>query len=122
MHVGSSSGSRFCPSPEEYETHLKDCFTSEEDNEIWCAQSEGGYPCLSILVKGEQAVVNYFAQEGGDMVASFGDENAAGSIDFCGGQYEIAAYQVIPAADAMKCALAFFQSQEIPGCIEWEEL
>ena len=56
------------------------------------------------------------------MAASFGDEDAEGSIDFCGGQYEIAAYQVIPAADAMKCALAFFQSPEIPDCIEWEEL
>ena len=122
MHVSSRSGSRFCPTPEEYEAHLKRCFTSQADNEIWCARNEGAYPCLSILVKGSQAVVNYFAQEGGDMAASFGDEDAEGTIHCCGGQYEIAAYQVIPAADAMKCALAFFQSPEIPDCIEWEEL
>ncbi len=122
MNVSSKSGSCLCPFPEEYEAHLKTCFTSEEDNEIWCAAEEGGFPCLSILVKGEQAVVNYFAEEGGDMAASFGEEDAEGTIDFCGGQYEIAAYQVIPAADAMKCALMFFQSQEIPDCIDWEEL
>lgn len=122
MHVGSKSGSCFCPSPEEYKAHLKRCFTSGEDNEIWCAREEGGYPCLSILVKGEQAVVNYFAGEGGDMAASLGNGDAAGSIDFCGGQYEIAAYQVIPAAAAMRCALAFFHSQELPDCIDWEEL
>ena len=122
MNVSSKSGACLCRTLEEYEACLKTCFASEEDHEIWCAQGEGEYPCLSILVKGGQAVVNYFAEEGGDMAASFGNENAEGSVDFCGGQYEAAAYQVIPAADAMKCALAFFGSQEIPDCIEWEEL
>ena len=120
MNVSSKSGARLCPSQEEYEAHLKACFAARVDNKIWCAMEEGGFPCLSILVRGEQ--VNYFAGEGGDMAASFGDGGAEGSVDFCGGQYEIAAYQVIPAADAMKCALAFFRSQEIPDCIDWEEL
>lgn len=112
----------FCPSFEEYEARLKACFSPEEDSEIWCAQEEGGYPCLSILLKGEQAVVNYFAEEGGDMAVSFGDENAEETVEFCGGQYEIASYQVIPSSDALECALAFFHSQEIPDCIDWEEL
>ena len=122
MFISSKTGSYTCLSFEEYETCLKACFSAEQDNEIWCAQENGGHPCLSILLKGEQAVVNYFAEEGGDMAVSLGDEDAEEPVEFCGGEYEIAGYQVIPASDALKCALTFFHSQEIPDCIDWEEL
>ena len=122
MKISSSTGSCSCPSFEEYESCLKACFASEAGNEIWCALEEGGYPCLSILVGGGRAVVNWFAEEGGDMAASLGDEDAEGVASFCEGQHEIAAYQVISADDAMKCALAFFQTQDCPDCIDWEAL
>ena len=75
------------------------------------------------LVKGDQAVVNYFEEEdGGEMLVSFGDEDAEDIVTFCDGQYEIAAWQVIPAADAMACALEFFHTQNAPDCIDWGEL
>ncbi|MEY8259414.1 Imm1 family immunity protein [Oscillospiraceae bacterium 50-60] len=122
MKISSSAGSYSCPSFEEYESCLKACFASEAGSEIWCALEAGGYPCLSILADGRQAVVNWFAEEGGDMAASLGDEEAAGVVSFCGGQYETAAYQVISTDDAMKCALAFFHTQDCPDCIDWEEL
>jgi len=56
------------------------------------------------------------------MLVSFGDEDAEGLVLFCGDQYEIAAWQVIPASDALKCALEFFHSQGAPDCIDWGEL
>ena len=121
MFISSNTGSFRCDSLEEYRSHLKACF--QQENEIWCSQTEEAkYPCLSILVKGDQAVVNYFAEEDGEMFVSSGDEDAEDLIPFCDGQYEIAAYQVIPAADAMECALEFFHSQDVPGCIDWDEL
>lgn len=122
MYVSSGAGSISCPSLEEFDSCLKACFASEDGAEIWCALEEGGYPCISILVHGDQAVVNYFAEEGGGMAVSLGDEEAEGCVEFCGGQYEIAAYQVIPAVSALECALDFFHSQDRPDCIKWEEL
>ena len=56
------------------------------------------------------------------MLVSFGDEDAEDIVTFCDGQYEIAAWQVIPAADAMACALEFFHTQHAPDCIDWGEL
>ena len=121
MFISSNTGSFQCDSLEAYHAHLKSCF--QQENEIWCSRTEEAkYPCLAILVNGDQAVVNYFAEEGGEMFASFGNEDAEDSVLFCDGQYEVAAYQVIPAADATECALAFFHSQDVPDCIDWEEL
>lgn len=122
MFISSNTGSFSRDSFEEYKAALEACFQPE--NEIWCSRTEEDkYPCLSILVKGDQAVVNYFEEEnGGEMLVSFGDEDAEDIVTFCGGQYEIAAWQVIPAADAMACALEFFHTQNAPDCIDWGEL
>lgn len=122
MFISSNTGSFFSNSLEEYKANLERCF--QQENEIWCSRTEEDkYPCLSILVKGDQAVVNYFQlEEGGEMLVSFGDEDAEEMVPFCEGQYEIAAWQVIPASDAMECALEFFQSQNAPSCIDWGEL
>ena len=63
-----------------------------------------------------------FQVDDGEMLVSFGDEDAEGLVLFCGDQYEIAAWQVIPASDALKCALEIFHSQGAPDCIDWGEL
>lgn len=122
MFISSNTGSFSCDSFETYKAALESCFQLE--NEIWCSRTEEDkYPCLSILVKDGQAVVNYFeTEDGGEMLVSFGDEDAEDTVLFCGGQYEIAAWQVIPAADAMACALEFFHTQDAPSCIDWGEL
>ena len=121
MFISSNTGSYECDSLEVYQTKLKECF--QQENEIWCSRAEADkYPCLSILIKGDQAVVNYFAEEDGEMLVSYGDEDAEDLVLFCEGQYEIAAYQVIPSADAMECALEFFHSLDVPDCIDWSEL
>ena len=122
MFISSNTGSFSRDSFEEYKAALETCFQPE--NEIWCSRTEEDkYPCLSILVKGDQAVANYFEEEdGGEMLVSFGDEDAEDIVTFCDGQYEIAAWQVIPTADAMACALEFFHTQNAPDCIDWGEL
>ncbi len=122
MFISSNTGSFQCDSFEGYKNKLETCF--QEENEIWCSKTEENkYPCLSVLVKDSQAVVNYFeTEDDGEMLVSFGDEDAEGLVLFCGDQYEIAAWQVIPASDALKCALEFFHSQGAPDCIDWGEL
>lgn len=122
MFISSNTGSFSCSSFEEYKNHLETCF--QQEDEIWCSRTEEDkYPCLSILVKDDQAVVNYFeTEDGGEMLVSYGDETAEDLVQFCAGQYEIVGWQVIPAADAMQCALEFFHSQDAPDCIDWGEL
>lgn len=75
-----------------------------------------------LLVKDMQAVVNYFSENNSQMFASKGDMSKDGAVDFENGQYEVAAYQVIPTTAASECALQFFYSQEKPSCIQWEKL
>ena len=114
MFISSNTGSFSRDSFEEYKAALETCFQPE--NEIWCSRTEEyKYPCLSILVKGDQAVVNYFEEEdGGEMLVSFGDEDAEDIVTFCDGQYEIAV--------ALAWALYFFKTQTAPDCIDWGEL
>ena len=85
MFISSNTGSFQCDSFEEYKNKLETCF--QEENEIWCSKTEENkYPCLSVLVKDSQAVVNYFeTEDGGEMLVSFGDEDAEGLVLFCGG-------------------------------------
>ena len=68
-------------------------------------------------------MVNYFGDEdGNDMFASLGDISQDGTHKFLDGQYEVAAYQKISKESALQAALQFFEKQERPDCIEWEEL
>lgn len=87
-------------------------YVSSGAGSISCPSLEEFDPCLKAC----------FASEDGGMAVSLGDEEAEGCVEFCGGQYEIAAYQVIPVVSALECALDFFHSQDCPDCIEWEEL
>lgn len=107
-------GDILCFSFEEYQEHIKMCINNHTDNEIWCSHNNttDDFPCLSILVKNEQAVVNYFSDDNKQMFVSVGDLTKEDTIKFENGQYEIAAYQIIPASLALECALQFFHSQE----------
>lgn len=124
MVVSSNLGTVSCASVEEYKMHMKKCMESISENEIWCSQNgkEEEYPCLAILVKGEHASVHYFAEDNKAMYVSLGDESKGGTVSFMDGQYEVPEYQLILAEQAFQCALDFFDSQERPECIEWEEL
>lgn len=124
MFISSNLGTIQCTAFSDYERNFKECLHHLPSNEIWCSRNGGSddYPCLSILVKGEDAVVNYFSENNAEMFVSVGDLSREGSVGFEGGQYEIAAYQVIPLNSALECALQFFYSQKKPSCMEWDEL
>lgn len=110
---------------EDFKNELERCMNVEGGNEIWCSMhgTSEDYPSLSILVNETAAVVNYFGDENGnDMFASLGDITQEGTIEFLGGQYEVAAYQLISKESALQAALQFFKKQERPDRIEWEEL
>lgn len=113
-----------CSTFADYIQHMKECLHYPTSNEIWCSLNDRpeDFPCLSILTKGEEAVVNYFSENNAQTYVSIGDMRKNGSIEFENGQYEIAAYQVISLSSALQCALQFFSSQERPSCIEWDEL
>lgn len=122
MFVSSNLGTIQCITISEYEERIKKCIKYNPGNEIWCSCTEDPdyYPRLAILVRGEDAVVNYFSDD--EMFASVGDLSKDGEVEFENSQYEVAAHQVIPSMAALECALQFFHSQERPSCIEWEEL
>lgn len=124
MFISSNLGTIQCTAFSEYEQHFRKCIHHLPGNEIWCSCNGGSedYPCLSILANGEEAVVNYFSENNAEMFVSVGDLCRDGSVEFEGGQYEIASCQVIPLNAALECALQFFCSQEKPSCIEWDEL
>lgn len=92
--------------------------------EVWLSKEKNDYPCLSILINQNKAVVNYFESEDSGMYASLGNVNNNEIIEFRTKVqvYEIVGYQVIPFEIALKCAEAFYRQQELPTCIEWEEL
>lgn len=124
MFIESNEGTIEVSALEEFKKELEQCFHVDGGNEIWCSMfgMPDDYPCLSILVNQTDAVVNYFADDNGNMFASIGDISQDGTVTFLGGQYEVAAYQIISGDLAMQAALQFFEKQERPNCIEWEDL
>lgn len=110
---------------EDFKEELNRCMNVEGGNEIWCSMhgTPEDYPSLSILVNKTVAVVNYFGDaNGNEMFASLGDISQDDIAEFLDGQYEVAAYQKISKESAFQAALQFFENQERPDCIEWEEL
>lgn len=120
-----------CLSYEEYEQQIQSVICSGLDNEIqlYMRESEDrwstDYPCtLSILIKGRQAVVNYFSEGNEEMSASIGDLDREDDVRWQIGEndYSVAGYQILSLEKAMQCALQFFWRQGKPTCIAWEAL
>jgi len=111
---------------EEYEQQIRQILYAGQDNEIHLYHEEStDDPCtLSILVKGRQAVVNYFSEDNEEIFASIGDLGREDDFrwQIGGNDYSVAGYQILSIEKALQCASAFFHTQEKPSCIEWEEL
>ena len=124
MLIVSDIGDFNCNTIEEYRKVLRRCVDIDTDYEIWCSEGEGTYPCMTILGNHNQAVVNYFSEENGNMYASLGDVSQEGETEFKtnNSTYEIVDYQLIPLELAMKCVDEFYGRIELPVCIQWEEL
>ena len=106
-----------CLSYEEYEQQIQSVICSGLDNEIQLYMRESkdrwstDYPCtLSILIKGRQAVVNYFSEGNEEMSASIGDLDREDDVRWQIGEndYSVAGYQILSLEKAMQCALQFF--------------
>lgn len=110
---------------EDFKHELERCMNVEGGNEIWCSMhgTPEDYPSLSVIVDETVAVVNYFgAEDGNDMFSSLGDTSQDGIHEFLDDQYEVEAYQLISKKLALQVVLQFFEKQDRPDCIEWEEL
>lgn len=124
MLISSDIGDFICNSIDEYKKTIRKCVDTSADYEIWCSEDRETYPRMAILGNQSYYFVNYFTEEDDEMYASLGDMEQEGEIKFKtkAEVYEVAAYQIISFELAMKCADEFFCKQELPTCIEWEEL
>lgn len=125
MLIISNTETIICSMLFDYKNALERCMKTI--NEIWCSKEDNSYPCLAILVnnkeKKQAAVINYFEQENGNMYVSVGDTQKEDIVKFGEyKQYQVAAYQIISIEEALECAIQFFYRQELPCCIQWEEL
>lgn len=131
MFINDLSGCIKCLNYKEYEQQIEKILCSSEDNEIelYIRESTDGwnidYPCtLSILLKNKQAVVNYFSEGNKEMYVSLEDTDREDDFRWQIGanDYSVTGRQILSIKKALQCALQFFDSQEKPSCIEWEEL
>lgn len=131
MFIRDFDGCIECFSYEEYKQQLRKIMFSKKDNEIelYTRESIDGwnldFPCLlSILIKGQQAVVNYFSEENKEMYVSIGDIDRDDDFRWQIGAYDysVAGYQILTIEKALQCALQFFYAQQKPSCIAWHEL
>ncbi|MDE5697832.1 MAG: hypothetical protein K2I96_10560 [Lachnospiraceae bacterium] len=131
MYINDLNGCVECHSYKEYEQQIREMTGSGRDNEIqlYMRESSDGwnmdFPCsLSILIKENQAAVNYFSEGNEEMFASIGDMNRDDDFQWKIGAYDysVAGYQILSIEKTLECALEFFHSQKKPACIEWETL
>lgn len=131
MFIDSIGSMVRCPCYEEYRGQISGIMYSGLDNEIHIYPRESAdgwdndHPCtLSILVKGKEAVMNYFSEGNEEMFASTGDLDREEDFSWYIGAnyYSAPGYQIVSLDKALECALQFFHSQEKPSCIAWEEL
>lgn len=72
MYVANANGSRKCATKRELKILIQNSALNPYDD-IWISETEGGYPCLAILVNGNFTCIHYFFNENGDMWQSVGD-------------------------------------------------
>ena len=91
----------------------------DNENEIWIT-GEKEYPCISLMIKGNEANVHYF-RSADDFAACLNDENpAGGTVNF--GDIEMDRQYVIDRKKALECICEFIHTGERPKCVKWFEL
>lgn len=112
----------------EYQTkqELEDIIRKRASNpydDMWFSETEGGYPCLAILVNGSYACVHYFLNDCGDMWQSVGDCEEDILFQSNGEEPDpMPGDCVISLEQAIMCMKEFFDTHQMPKCIEWQEL
>lgn len=123
MYIASNSGDFECNNIEEFTDKLKECFKTENGNEIWCSiHKDEEFPCIALLVGQAGAVVNFFSENNEEQFVSVGSQEKEEVVEFLGGRYEIDSCQIISNEKAIECALEFFKTRQKPEVIKWDEL
>ena len=89
-------------------------------NEYRLSETESGFPCLAVLIKGDIAAVTYFPDDGHAGYTAAGSGDFREFADF--GMYEIHGDMVISADKAASLAEEFFLTGKKPCGTEWTEL
>ena len=118
----------------------KECDSLEELREVLSERTEKGvnefiistheqFPYMIMSVKGKHACLNYFREEDDPGYSSV---NANPVLDADGisifytntdsEEIEVANYSIVKMADAVSAVEEFFETLQLPKCIEWEEL
>jgi len=121
MTVSTNAGEFEVQTRDELEALLRKSALNPYDD-IWIGGAER-YPCLAILVNGDQACVHYFLNDSGDLWQSAGDQE--GDVLFAAhGEppNPMPGSCVISLDEAVKCASQYFETQKRPDCIDWNEL
>ena len=98
----------------------------EDVNEFWLSHAEGKFPAISILVKGDIAVLHYFPKDQSPGMTSIGEGvnlEAEGATIFCinavDEEQQIPNRMAVHFSLALIAAKQFFVSKEPPSCINW---
>lgn len=119
MKLYCGLGTLDCNSEGEVEEIIKKCVNNTYD-EIWL--NPGEYPCLTILINGLNACVQFSISDEKSYYAA-GDEKSEGLTEFYAGEIlsELPNSMVVPLADAISCAKHFFTSRGCSPSVKWDE-
>jgi hypothetical protein len=97
-------------------------------NEFWLSHSDGRFPAMSILVKGDIAALHYFPEDQNPGMTSVGKgdlESNGTTIFYINSEkekQEIPNGMIVPFSLALKAAMEFSSNKEPPRCIKWLSL
>lgn len=120
VNIANSSGDFKCQSWNE----LKDLLSKSAINsfdDVWIS-GEKEYPCLAILINGNDACIHYFLDDEGNMWQSVGYGREDIAFFSNGERCDMPADSVVSLDIAMECAKQFIETLDKPRCIEWREL
>lgn len=121
MNIAKNDGDFQCHTKQELEDMIRTSALNPYDD-IWI-YGENKSPCLAILVNGSNTCVHYFANDNGDMWQSVGDCKEEILFAVNGETPDpMPGNCVIPLDKAIACVNLFFDTLQMPDCIEWREL
>ena len=87
--------------------------------EIWVS-GEDEYPCLSILISGENACVNFFGTDESDLWLSKSDSKQSVTFYPDGAEWQAPEDAIISINDALECVSEFCRTLTRPTNIQWQ--
>lgn len=113
MRISTPSGTFETNDPAQIENALR------QNPEVWVS-GEDSYPCLSILISGENACVNYFGTDENDLWLSQSDSSQSVTFYPDGAEWDCPADAVVSVETALECIREFCQTLARPANILWQ--